>query len=152
MCIGDACVDFFVSSFARTGQRKFCCLTVARMNSCALAGLTDRISQDLCLFLETPGPRGAQRLQQPRSELLLFLKAFDPSSSHALQVCPGPFVKLTTPDMCSQSSSRQRPVYGTLCIFGVLHLLIGLRLLCFLPDVSPSTAHYPDRIQCRCML
>ncbi|KAK9844966.1 hypothetical protein WJX74_009116 [Apatococcus lobatus] len=41
--------------------------------------------EDLCLFLETLGPRGAQRLQQPRSELLLFLKAFDPTSSHPLQ-------------------------------------------------------------------
>ncbi len=45
------------------------------------------VLQDLCLFLETPGPRGARRLQQPKSEVLLFLKAFDPSSGHALQVC-----------------------------------------------------------------
>ena len=43
--------------------------------------------QDLCFFLETPGPRGAHRLQQPKSEVLLFLKAFDPKKHQALQVC-----------------------------------------------------------------
>lgn len=61
-----------------------------------LADQMKGVLQDLCLFLETPGPRGAQRLQQPRSELLLFLKAFDPSSSHVLQVPFGPSVWLMT--------------------------------------------------------
>ena len=69
---------------------------VGRSTGFVQADLTTGVLQDLCLFLETPGPRGAQRLQQPRSELLLFLKAFDPSSSHALQVCPGPPIKPMT--------------------------------------------------------